>query len=117
MMTQPLHHFHRRKRIYRKHEAYPSRNKWKRLMDKLIFAVGVLGPIMTIPQLFKIFVERNAAGLSFVTFISYLILNFFWLAYGIMHREKPIIMMFVAWIILNIIIIAGIIIYGDPLIF
>ncbi|MBI2173009.1 MAG: hypothetical protein HYT73_02235 [Candidatus Aenigmarchaeota archaeon] len=111
-MSQALHHFHRRKRIYKRHERYPSPNKWKRLMDKLIFAVGVLGPIMTIPQLLKIFAERNAAGLSIVTFVSYLILDFFWLAYGIMHKEKPIIITFAAWILLNIIIIAGIMMYG-----
>lgn len=114
-MTQPsqaLHHFHRRKRIYRKHEAYPSRNKWKRLMDRLILVVGILGPIMTLPQLLKIFAEKDASGISVITFSSYLILDFFWLTYGIMHKEKPIIMTFVAWIMLNILIISGVLIYA-----
>jgi len=39
-----------------KEEPYPHPNKWKRLMDKLIYFAGVLGPIMTIPQLSKIWV-------------------------------------------------------------
>ncbi|MBI2579272.1 MAG: hypothetical protein HYW27_00035 [Candidatus Aenigmarchaeota archaeon] len=111
-ISQALHHFHRRKRIYQRHERYPSRNKWKRLMDRVILLVGIMGPIMTIPQLVKIFAEKDASGISVVTFTSYLILDFFWLAYGIMHREKPIIMTFVAWIALNIIIIAGTLMYG-----
>ncbi len=112
-----LHHFHRRKRIYKKHERYPSPNKWKRRMDRLILLVGIMGPVMTVPQILKIFIERNAASLSLVTFASYLILDFFWLAYGIMHKEKPIIISFAAWMLLNILIIAGIMMYGSPLFF
>ena len=112
-----LHHFHRRKRIYQKHEKYPSKNKWKRLMDRLILVVGILGPVMTIPQLMKIYIERNAAGISVITYSSYFILDFFWLAYGIIHKEKPIILTFAAWILLNILIIAGTLMYGGPVIF
>jgi len=48
-MTEGLHHFHRRKRIYQKHEPYPHPDKWKRFMDHAIYCVGVFGPIMTIP--------------------------------------------------------------------
>ena len=62
-----LHHFYKRKRIYQKLEPYPHPNKWKRLMDKLIYAVGIFGPVMTIPQLTKIWLDKNAAGVSAIS--------------------------------------------------
>jgi uncharacterized protein with PQ loop repeat len=107
-----LHHFHRRKRIYQKHEPYPHPNKWKRLMDRLIYVVGILSPIMTIPQILQVWVEKNAAGVSLVSWFSFLIFSFFWLAYGLMHKEKPIIVMYSCLIVMNAIVVAGVLVYG-----
>ncbi|MFC1691296.1 SemiSWEET family sugar transporter [Nanoarchaeota archaeon] len=106
-----LHHFHKRKRIHHKHEQYPHPDKFKRFMDKAIYVVGVLGPIMTIPQLLKIWVDKNAIGVSLVSWIAYLIGAVFWVVYGIIHKEKPIIITYALWIVLDIFIVAGIIIY------
>ena len=107
-----LHHFHRRKRIHQKHEKYPHPNKWKGIMDKLIFVVGVAGPIVTLPQILKIWIEQNATGVSVVSWIAYLILATFWLIYGIMHKEKPIIVAYTGWIIAELLVIIGTFIYG-----
>jgi len=52
--TEPIHHYHTRKRIYKKLEEYPPPNNWKRFLDKSIYVVGAVCPIMTIPQLMKI---------------------------------------------------------------
>ena len=106
-----MHHYHTRKRIHKKHESYPSKNKWKRIMDKVILGVAVAGPIMTIPQLLKIWVEKNATGVSVISWAAYLVLSVFWLIYGVMHKEKPIIFSSVLWIILQILIVIGILIY------
>ena len=92
------HHYHRRKRIHQGHEEYPHPDAIKRVMDKMIYFVGVAGPIMTLPQLFKIWVEKNAAGISVISWITYLVLGIFWLSYGIMHKEKPIIVNYILWI-------------------
>ncbi|MFW5746020.1 MAG: SemiSWEET family transporter [Nanoarchaeota archaeon] len=70
------------------------------------------GPIMTIPQLCKIWVEKNAAGVSAVSWIAYLVTAFFWLTYGIMHKEKPIIFTYSGWIIIEVFIIIGTFVYG-----
>jgi len=107
-----LHHFHKRKRIHLKHEKYPHPNKGIRFLDKLIFVVGVLGPLMTIPQVIKIWVEHNAAGVSFLTWSSFLIFDSVWLTYGIVHKEKPIIVSYSVWLVLELIIVIGIIRYN-----
>ena len=110
--TEGLHHFHTRKRIHVKHEPYPHPHKWKRFMDHAIYAVGIFGPIMTIPQVTKIWIHRNAAGVSAISWISYIIAAVFWLIYGIMHKEKPIILTYTIWIFLEIFIVVGVLLYG-----
>ncbi len=106
------HHLHTRKRIYKNLEPYPNPNKWKRLMDKLIYAAGIIGPLTIIPQLIKVWFEKNASGVSIISWIAFLIGACFWLVYGIMHKEKPIIFTYLIWIIFQAFLILGIILYG-----
>ena len=107
-----MQHFHKRIRIHQKHEPYPHPNKWKRFMDRAIYVVGILGPIMTMPQLIKIWAEKNAIGVSATTWIAYLLVAIFWLIYGTIHREKLIMTASILWIIVDILVVIGIIIYG-----
>lgn len=111
-MLNGYHHFHRRKRIHLKHEKYPHPNKWKRLIDKVIYVVGIGAPLMTIPQLTKIWIEKNASGVSVISWASYLIAAIVWLIYGIAHKEKPIILAYSLWIIFEILIVVGTLMYG-----
>jgi len=107
--TFGLHHFHRRKRIYQRHEPYPHPNKWKRLMDKLIYVVGIIGPIMTLPQLIEVWFY-NSSGVSPITWFTYFLIDIFWLVYGFMHKEKPIIFIYMCWMIVNFLVALGAII-------
>jgi uncharacterized protein with PQ loop repeat len=111
-MVNPIHHFHKRKRIYQKYEPYPHPYKWIRFMDRIIYLVGVAGPIMTLPQFTKIWFEKNASGVSLISWVAYLVLSIPWLMYGMLHKEKPIIITYIAWIILDSAIVLGIILYG-----
>lgn len=109
-------HFH----IWKKHrdilrEAGLSRKSEQRIVsfvDHVIFAVAVIGPIMTIPQVVKIWAEQNAAGVSVLTWGTYIFTSLFWLVYGIIHNEKPIIFANIMWIVLSILVVVGTVIYG-----
>ena len=111
-MGSALHHVHKRKRIHHKKEKYPHPNKFKSFIDRLIYVVAIVGPIITIPQVLKIWLEQSAAGVSLVSWSFYLIGSLIWLSYGIMHKEKPIILSNCLWLIANIFIVLGILIYG-----
>ena len=111
-MAHPVHHYHKRKRIYRNYEPYPSRKRSKRFMDKIVYLVAILGPIMTIPQFLKVYVEQNVSGLSLISWSSYFLINIVWLCYGILHKEKPIVLAYSAWMIMNGLIALGIVVYG-----
>ncbi len=109
--SKGLHHFHKRKRIHVKHEKYPHPNKLKNLMDRFIYVVVFIGPLFTIPQIYKIFVEQNATGVSVFTWGTYSLGSFFWLMYGVMHKEKPIIITNILWGIMNFSVMVGAVMY------
>jgi uncharacterized protein with PQ loop repeat len=111
-MTSGLHHAHKRKRVALKKEKYPHPNKWYRFMDKAIYLVAISGPLVTIPQILKIWIEQNPTGVSIISWTGYLIGAFFWITYGFMHNEKPIIVANLLWIVLTSLIITGVFIYG-----
>jgi len=111
-MTKAIYHLHTRKRMSKKKEPYPSDNFWKKILDVLVYVVGILGPIFTIPQILKIWLEKSAQGISSITWVAYLFGAIILLIYGIVHKEKPLIIMYVLWIIIYVILIVGIIIYG-----
>jgi len=110
--SRGLHHFHKRKRIYEKHEPYPHPDRSKRIMDKLIYLAGIVGPLLVVPQLYKIWIEKNAAGVSVISWSAFVATAVFWLIYGIMHKAKPIIFTYTIWIILELFVVVGTIIYG-----
>lgn len=120
-MASGLHHFHKRKlkgdlkvttKVVKSPFETPSRNKLKGFMDTIIYIVAVLGPLIAIPQVLKIWHVQDASGVSLLTWIGYLLGGFFWLTYGFLHKEKPIIITNALWIFVQIFIIIGIIRYG-----
>ena len=76
----------------------------------LIFSVA--GPLMTIPQVAKIYTEQTAAGLSLLTWSAYLIIAFFWLNYGFLIRNRPIVLANACGIVVHLMTIVGIVMYN-----
>jgi uncharacterized protein with PQ loop repeat len=113
-MVHPLHHLHIRKRISQ-HEPYPSPDAFKRFLDKAIYAVSIIGPALTLPQIYEIWVHQNASGVSTISWAGYLAMAIFWLGYGVIHKEKPIIIAYVLWIILEALVVVGAFLYGGSL--
>jgi len=112
MYDPALHHIHLRKRFANNFEQYPHPNKIKRLVDRLIYVAGVLGPLISLPQIIEIWYRHNAAGISILSWTGYSFLSIIWLAYGIIHKEKPIIYSHVIWLCSNILVTIGAILYG-----
>lgn len=107
-----LHHLHKRKRVHEKLEEYPHPQTHKRLMDHLIYVVCIATAILALPQVWKIWSTQNAGGISLITYIGFVVANIFWIFYGILHKEKPIILLYVLFFIINSFIAIGRILYG-----
>lgn len=81
------------------------------LADSALF-FSIAAPLMTLPQIVKIYSEKEASGLSGLTFGFYLFNAFFWLAYGVFIKNRPIVLANTFWIVIHISILSGIYIYG-----
>ena len=102
-------HHHRKKR----HESGQHPNTpTKRFIDKAIYPVALSGPIFTIPQVLKIFVGKDATGVSALSWFLFIPAAVFWVWYGIVHKETPIIVTNVAWIFVQVLIVIGTLMYG-----
>ena len=106
-----LYHQHIRKRIHKNHEPFPHPDPLKRFVDYLVYAVGIFVPFMTFLQSYKIWHTQTVEGISLATFAGYAIANFIWLFYGILHKEKPIILMHTLSLLFNASIAFGVIIF------
>ncbi len=81
------------------------------LLNKLIYFVSILIPFFTIPQVAKIWYYHNAEGVSLLSWTVYLCASIVWIYYGIVYKEKPIILLNSLMIIMDGAIIIGILRY------
>jgi len=109
--TNPERHIHLRKLATQKLEAYPHPTPWKRWLDRIVYAAGILSPIMTIPQAFQIWQTKDVASLSLVTWGTYTLVSIVWATYGVAHKEKPILIANAFSFLLNGIVTLGIVLF------
>lgn len=72
----------------------------------MAYAAGVGGNIAVIPQIIKAW-ESNAPGLAVTTWILFTLIGFIWLAYAILHNQKPLIVAQAVSIAANILVVSG----------
>jgi uncharacterized protein with PQ loop repeat len=75
----------------RESHKHPPRQWLTRLMDDSVYLAGGISVAANIPQLYTILVHKNASGVSALSWTGFLMGSLFWLGYGIVHKEKPII--------------------------
>ena len=80
-------------------------------LRRLLGAMSVFTMLMTIPQVLTIWVGQQAAGVSLFTWSAYLVSAILWLWFGIQKGDKNIYWPCVGWIVLDVAVITGVIIY------
>ncbi len=96
-----------RKRVIAKNPSVSTK-----ILDKIVLIIAFLAPLVEIPQLLEIYVNKAAQNVSIITWGMFVIFGIPWLFYGIVHKEKPIIILYTLWIIIDSLIVIGIIMYG-----
>lgn len=107
-----IHHYHKRTRRSSFHELFVSRDRLKHWFDRIVYFVGAFAIIMTIPQFVEVWVRRNAEGVSPVSWGAYSLTSLFWFIYGVLHKERPLIINYGMWVLLNGLIAIGALLYG-----
>lgn len=107
-----LHHHHLRKRIHEKLEEYPHPEKMVNLYDKFIYLVAIVGPISNLPQLYMVWGEKNVAGISIHSWFFFSFISLTWLIYGIIHKDRHLLIMNGALVVIQAFIAIGAMYYG-----
>lgn len=111
LMDHGLHHLHSRKRIYKNLEPYPHPSAWARFVDRTMYVIGIGAPLVLIPQIAEVWVDRNVGGISIFTWSAFAVINVFWLVYGSLHKEKPLIISSGLLIVLNFAVAFGVVLF------
>lgn len=100
MQTGFHHAFHR-------HTHTKSAKGLLGIIDKSAYLMGAITIAVNVPQLIAVWTSPSVAGVSIISWIGFSLGSLFWLIYGLLHHEKPI-------IVINggLIIIQGLIILG-----
>jgi len=81
-------------------------------LRRILGFVSVFSMLMTIPQVWTIWVNHQAAGVSVASWSAYLLSALLWFVFGLRQRDKNIYLPCIGWIVLNSAVIAGAIVYG-----
>ncbi|MFH1174249.1 MAG: hypothetical protein V1725_03895 [archaeon] len=106
------HHLDVRKRIHEKREQYPHPNTFIRAYDKALSIIVLFGPLLNVPQIIEIFLNHNAQNVSLVSWVGFSLLSIIWLSYGIIHKAKPIIFSNIIFLITNLLVVLGVVLYS-----
>jgi uncharacterized protein with PQ loop repeat len=90
--------------------VHPSRSD--AVLRRIMGGMSIFTMLMTIPQVVTIWVGQQAAGVSVVSWSAYLAAAILWFWFGIQKRDKNIYLPCVGWILLDVAVIVGTIIYG-----
>ncbi|MCP3942873.1 MAG: hypothetical protein GY710_15490 [Desulfobacteraceae bacterium] len=81
-------------------------------LDKIVFIVTLFFPLTTIPQILKIWLYKNAQGISIITWFLFILCTIPLLLHCIIRKDKALTVMFSLWIVVYLIVIVGTAIYG-----
>ena len=93
--------------VGRPRESAPSSG-----LERILRLLSVATMAMTVPQVWAIWVGGNAAGISIISWASYLFTACLWFVYGLRKRDKTIYLACIGWILLDAAVVVGVIVHG-----
>jgi hypothetical protein len=81
-------------------------------MDMLAYGVSFLSLAFTTNQLWIIWVDHIASGISVLAWIFYTLSGIVWFLYGLLHRDRVISITNFLWALFAFFIVIGVLIYG-----
>ncbi len=96
-------------KVYRHIGPEEEQSGLGKILEFLIYGVGLLGTVAALPQAYRIWFLKDVAGLSLFSWISLALFAPFWILYGLLHKKKSLVMTYVVWFMISLVIILGII--------
>jgi uncharacterized protein with PQ loop repeat len=80
-------------------------------MRRLLAVMSFVTMVMTIPQVWLVWVYRQTAGVSLLSWGAYLVSAILWFGHGLHQRDQNIYLACIGWIALDLAIIVGVVLY------
>jgi uncharacterized protein with PQ loop repeat len=80
-------------------------------LEKLLRFMSVATMLMTVPQVITVWVDREVAGVSLLSWGAYLVSACLWFVYGIQKQDRTIYLACIGWIALDAAIVIGVIVH------
>lgn len=88
------------------------KERWKRIFHKIAYVAGLAASVATIPQIIKVWIEKDSSGVSLLTWVSYIIISAILAMYGKIHKERVLVVMYISLVIVQVLIVVGVIVYS-----
>jgi len=111
-ITRRLRLHGKRKKLKKQYEPYPHHHRGKAVVDHAVYAIGILSPMLSAQQSYQIHSTKDASGISVLLFGGNALFAIIWITYGIMHKEKPLLVMYSLLFVVNLSIAVGAMMYG-----
>ena len=82
------------------------------VLRRALGGMSVFTIVMTVPQIWTIWISHQAAGVSVVSWTAYLVSALLWLWHGLRQRDKNIYLPCIGWIAADSAVIVGALVYG-----
>ncbi|MFT4313343.1 MAG: hypothetical protein ACMXYA_02960 [Candidatus Woesearchaeota archaeon] len=86
--------------------------KKKPAIDSIIYVAAICMPFMTIPQIYNVWVLQQVTGVSIITWVMFTAFSCIWLWYAIHHKNIPLLVNNILWIIMQGSVAVGILVFG-----
>lgn len=81
-------------------------------LRRILGFMSAFSMLMTIPQVWTIWVSHEARGVSVVSWAAYLLSALLWFVYGLRQRDKNIYLPCIGWIGLDVAVVTGAILWN-----
>jgi uncharacterized protein with PQ loop repeat len=81
-------------------------------LEKILRGLSVFTMLMTVPQVWMIWVGGSAAGVSLLSWLAYLLSACLWFVYGLKKGDKTIYLACVGWVALDAAVVTGVMVHG-----
>jgi uncharacterized protein with PQ loop repeat len=92
--------------------SHATNSRSESTLRALLGGMSVFTMLMTVPQVWVIWVGHQAAGVSVLSWSAYLLSAVLWFVFGLQKRDRNIYLPCVGWVGLDAAVIVGALVYG-----
>ena len=82
------------------------------VLRRALGAMSVFTIVMTVPQIWTIWIGHQASGVSVLSWSAYLVSALLWFFHGLRKRDRNIYLACIAWIVADSAVIVGALVYA-----